>query len=189
MSLQGAPLPDFTLPYTQHAPGGQNGRVSFHGAGPSSGGAVPDSVGFEHRTKTSASFAGDALRGNWETGPVSDAFFTRENVQRIQAAIRKKVYDASGSKKYKIDDQSIDELTMIMRAMYLSYSKNTPYNIEGQVNELNEMVIKWCAPRILSEVEAYFHYLSDISTLPVPLPQPIHLSSAGTKSLPYKNMM
>jgi len=188
-SLQGAPLPDFTLPYTSHAPGGQNGRVSFHPAGaPSaSGRPVPDGAGFRYPTQTEVSFAGEALRGNWEKNAVSDAFFTRENVRRIQEALKKGVYEASGNKKYQISDQSTDELTVVMRGMYLQYSRNTPYNIEGQVQELNDMVVKWSVPRILSEIEGYYGYLKDISTLPVPLPQPIHLSSAGTRSLPYKN--
>ena len=188
-SLQGAPLPDFTLPYTQPAPGGQNGRVSFHPSVPAvsaSGRTVPDGAGFQHRTSVAPSFAGDALRGNWEKNAVSDAFFTRENVQRIQAAIRKGVYDASGPRKYEISDQSAEELTMIMRAMYLQYSKNSPYDVQGQISTLNDMVIKWCVPRILSEVDGYFHYLKDISTLPVPLAQPIHLSSAGSRSLAFK---
>lgn len=202
MSLQGAPLPDFTLPYAQPAAGGQNGRVSFyspaaHPSVPSSatdhavsasGRAVPDGAGFQHRTTVAPSFAGDALRGNWERTPVSDTFFTRENVQRIQAAIRKGVYDATPH-KYEISDQSVEELTMIMRAMYLQYAKNSPYDIQGQIMTLNDMVVKWSVPRILSEVQAYAHYLNDISHLPVPLPQPIHLSSAGTKSLPFKPMM
>jgi Family of unknown function (DUF5761) len=190
-SLQGAPLPDFTLPYTSHAPGGQNGRVSFHPAGaPSASGyTVPDEAGFQHRTQTEVSFAGSALRGNWEKTPLSDAFFTGENVRSIQAALRKGVYEASGPKKYQISDQSADEITMVMRAMYLQYAKNSPYNIQGQIQVLNDMVVKWSVPRILSEIEGYFGYLKDISTLPVPLPQPIHLSSAGTRSLPFKNQM
>lgn len=200
-SLQGAPLPDFTLPYTQPAAGGQNGRVSFyspaaHPSVPSSapavsasGRPVPDGAGFQHRTSVAPSFAGDAVRGNLEKNAVSEAFFTRENVQRIQTAIRKGVYDASGPRKYEISDQSAEELTMIMRAMYLQYSRNSPYNVQGQISELNDMVVKWCVPRILSEVQAYAHYLNDISHLPVPLPQPIHLSSAGTKSLPFKAPM
>lgn len=203
-SLTGAPLPDFEFPYTQSASGGQNGRVSFHTpssasatattslpstAGSASGRPIPDTAGFKHRTQTEISFAGDALRGNWERSPLSDAFFTRENVRRIQDAVRKGVYVASGSKKYEIDDQSADELTMIMRAMYLQYAKNSPYNLQGQLMELNRMVVEWSVPRILSEVEAHFHYIKDISTLPVPLPQPIHLSSAGTKSLPFKPPM
>ena len=188
-SLQGAPLPDFTLPYTSHAPGGQNGRVSFHPAGaPSaSGRPVPDGAGFRYPTETEVSFAGEMLRGNVERTPLSDAFFSRTNFDLLQQTIQAEVYRASGPKKYRIDRQDADELKTVARALFLQYAKHTPYNIEGQVKELNEMVVKWCVPRILSEVESYFHYLKDISTLPVPLPQPIHLSSAGTKSLPFRN--
>jgi hypothetical protein len=51
------------------------------------------------------------------------------------------------------------------------------------VNELNEYVINWSGPHILSAVDHYFYYLKDIDTLPVPMPQPVHLSSAGSKSL------
>jgi len=187
-SLQGAPLPDFTLPYAQPAPGGQNGRVSFHPAGaPSaSGRSVPDGAGFRYPTETEKNFAGEMLRGNTERTPLSDAFFSRSNFDLLQSTIQAEVYKASGAKKYRIDRQDTDELKTVARGLYLQYAKNSPYDIQGQVKELNEMVVKWCYPRILSEVEAYFHYLNDISTLPVPLPQPIHLSSAGTKSLPFK---
>jgi hypothetical protein len=186
MSLAGAPLPDFQLPYTQ-PPRNQNGRVSFEETPSATG--VPPSIGFQHRTQTEQNFAGDALRGNWERTPLSDAFFTSENVRKLQQAMRRGVYEASGTKQYLIDDQSVDELTMIMRAMYLQYAKNSPYNLQGQLLELNRMVVDWSVPRILSEIDGHFHYLKDISTLPVPLAQPVHLSSAGTKSLPFKPPM
>jgi hypothetical protein len=78
---------------------------------------------------------------------------------------------------------------MIMRGMYLQYAKNNPFNIEGQIEELNQLVIEWAAPRIISEIEQYQYYLNDISHLPIPLEKPISMSSAGTKSLPLRNMM
>jgi hypothetical protein len=205
MSLQGAPLPDFKLPYTQPAPGGQNGRVSFYSSGSSahpsvltsgsaptvsaSGRSVPDGAGFKYPTHTEQVFSGEMLRGNLERSPLSDAFFSRRNFDRLQEAIQAEVYRASGPKKYRIDRQDVDELKTIARALFLQYSKNSPFDIEGQVTTLNRMVIEWCAPRILSEIDAHLFYLNDISHLPVPLPQPIHLSSAGTKSLPFKNPM
>lgn len=198
-SLQGAPLPDFTLPYTQPAPGGQNGRVSFYPSGPAahpsvpavsaSGRTVPDEAGFKYPTTTEQVFSGEMLRGNTERTPLSDTFFSRRNFDRLQEAIQAEVYRASGPKKYRIDKQDTDELRMIARALYLQYAKHSPVDIEGQVAELNRMVVEWCYPRILSEIDAHFHYLNDISHLPVPLPQPIHLSSAGTKSLPFKPPM
>jgi len=187
MSSAGAPIPDFQLPYTAY--GSQNGRVNLNFQAGSSGDPVPDSAGFQYLTKTETSFAGDMLRGNWDHTALSDAFFTRTNADRIQAEIRKEVYRMSGPQKYVIDDQDVDELKMIMRAMYLQYAKNNTFNIEGQIQELNDIIIKWAAPRIMSEIEAYNYYLNDISHLPVPLAQPMSMSSAGTKSLPFQPMM
>ena len=184
----GAPISDFSLPYTSKAVGGQNGRINFSVTpGPGVGGtSVPDTAGFTHSTQVEKSFMGDMLRGNWDKNDVAQAFFTANNVARIQAAVRKEVYTRSGSKKYVIDDQSVDELKMILRGIYLQYAKNNPFNVEGQVNDLNELIIDWCVPRILSEVDHYFFYLNDISHLPVPLTQPMNMSSSGTRSLPLQ---
>jgi hypothetical protein len=188
MSQTGAPLPDFQLPYTAYGQGGQNGRVNL-----SSETGTPNPLtklpGFQHQTQTEVNFSGDMLRGNWEHTALSDAFFSRTNAQRIQKEITREVYRRSGPKKYQIDDQDVDELKMIMRGMYLQYAKNNPFNIEGQIKELNNMVIEWSAPRIISEIEQYQYYLNDISHLPIPLEKPISMSSAGTKSLPLRNMM
>lgn len=185
----GAPIPDFQLPYTAYAFGGQNGRVNL-AAPPASanagGTSVPDSVGFTVPTKSEKSFVGDMLRGNWDKNPVADMFFTATNSAHIQASIRKAVYTRSGPKHYVIDDQSIDELKMIMRGIYLQYAKNNPFDVQGQVNELNDIVIEWCIPRILSEVDHYQYYLKDISHMPIPMSQPMNMSSAGSRSLPLQ---
>jgi len=181
--------PEFQLPYTAYGRGGQNGRVNLAADPSAAGRTVPDSAGFSYPKQTEVSFAGDMLRGNWEHTPLSDAFFTRGNAVVIQAAIKSEVYRMSGPKKFQIDDQDVDELKMIMRAMYLQYAKNHPFNIEGQIQELNKMVVDWAAPRIVSEIEHYAYYLNDISHLPVPLEKPLNMSSAGSKSLPYRPQM
>jgi hypothetical protein len=185
------PLSDFQLPYTEYALNGQNGRINFSTATGGSEGAggqfkVP---GFEYGKKAEANFVGDMLRGNMAPSEVAMAFFTTCNVELLQEAIRKEVYKRSGPKKYVIDDQDVDELKMIMRAMYYQYAKNNTFDIAGQVRDLNKLVIDWSAPRILSEVDHYHYYLNDISHLPVPLMQPVSMSSAGAKSLPYQPFM
>ena len=175
--------PGFVLPNTNPLPvGGMNGRVNL--SAPPSAGGDANVPGFSHRTTTEKIFATDAMRGNWEVNALSQAFFSKENAQAIQNAIRKAVYDRSGPKKYIIDDQSADELTIIMRTMYLQYAQNLPYDIVGQVADLNEKVVNWSAPHILSAVDHYNYYLNDISHMPVPLSRSVSLSSAGTKSLP-----
>ena len=178
------------LPNTNPSPvGGMNGRVNLSAPSGPGGAGSAEVPGFSHRTTTESVFATDALRGNWEVTPLSQAFFSKDNATSLQASIRKAVYDLSGPKQYLIDNQSADELTIIMRTMYLQYSQNLPYDLPGQVAELNEKVIKWSAPHILSAVDHYHYYLKDISHMPVPLARSVHLSSAGTKTLPQNQFI
>ena len=172
-SSAGAPIPDFQLPYTAYSPNGQNGRVNLNAVPNAGGSSVPDSAGFTFPKQTEVNFASDMLRGNWDHTALSDTFFTRKNVDIIQTAIQKDVYRISGPKKWAIGPQDVDEIKMIMRAMYLQYAKNNSFNIEGQLEELNQLVIKWSVPRIMSEIEQYNYYLNDISHLPIPIQQPM----------------
>jgi hypothetical protein len=134
-------MSNLVLPNTNPAPkNGMNGRVNLSEA-PSAGGHA-EVPGFSYRTSAERSFATDALRGNWEV-TLAKAFFSEKNMQAVQNAIRKAVYEKSGPKKYVIDDQSADELTIIMRTMYLQYAQNLPYDIPGQVTDLNEKVLNW----------------------------------------------
>jgi len=176
---------DFILPQTANAAGGRNGRVA--GAGDFSNEiGIP---GFATQTAVEKDFQNDMLRGNWEKTPVSNAFFSAENIERIQQLIRKAVYDRSTPKGYVIDKQSVDELKIIMRAIYYQYARNLPTAVLEQVADLNSKVVEWSVPHILSAVDHYQIYIKDISHLPVPLEQPQHLSSAGTKTLPMNPFM
>jgi len=186
-SLLGTP-PDFTLPGTNN-PAGQNGRVTFSPTAFSN--SYAGLPGFETQIAVEPDFQADMLRGNWESTPISTAFFSSQNVEILQDGIRRAVFDRSKG-KYTIDKQSVDELKIIMRAMYYQYSRNMPTNVAGiqqQVNDLNLKVIDWSAPHILSAVDHYHYYLKDISNLPVPMQHPQSLSSAGTKSLPLQPFM
>ncbi len=170
----------YSLPmtYTQE---GANGRINL--SAPAGASAITQTIpGFGYLTKSETSFQGDMLRGNWEKNALSDSFFSSRNVETIQNAIRKGVYAASGSKGYVIDNQSVDELKIIMRSIYLQYARNSPHDIPGQVNDLNRRVIEWSVPNILSAVDSYQYYLQDIQSLPVPLARSVHMSRAGTKS-------
>ncbi len=164
-----------------------NGRVNL--SAPASAGGHSEVPGFSYRTTAEKSFAVDALRGNWEVTELAKTFFSDQNARVIQNGIRKAVYDKSGSRQYVIDDQSMDELTIIMRTMYLQYAQNVPNDIAGQVLDLNEKVLNWSVPHIMSAVDHYNYYLNDISHMPVPLARSVHLSSAGTKTLPLNPFM
>lgn len=194
------------MPFTSYQPGQPNGRINLN-APPSAGGAgflnagesgssaigngyLADSFpGFGYQKKSEVNFQDDMLRGNWSSNKLSAAFFSRENVQAIQNLIRKDVFQKSQPKGYVIDDQSVDELKIIMRALFLQYAKNLPHDIPGQIAELNQRVADWSVPHILSAVDHYQYYLKDIQSLPVPLAQPVLLSRAGTKSKPLDPFM
>lgn len=139
--------------------------------------------GFAYATQASSSAHQEGIRGNLEATPLNSAFFSSANFQIIQNAIRHGVYVKSGE---IIDPVSSDDLFIVMRSLYLQYSRNLPYKIKEQIAELNDRVVAWCLPKILAEVSMYKTYAKDISTLPVPLTHPVNQSSAGTKSLPFK---
>ena len=158
-------LPDFELPLTNYGLNGENGRVNLTVRKSAGGPAPSDFPGYQYQRTSEPEFQTDMLRGNWEESAVSQP------------------------KGYVIDNQSVDELKMIMRAIYYTYSRNLPFDTEGQVAELNGRVTEWSVPHILSAVDHHVYYLQDISHLPVPLQQPMNLSRAGTRTKPFVSFM
>ena len=155
-----------------------NGRVNFGRAGVTPASQLP---GFDYRTTTVQSEADDAIRGNVTATPLNQTFFSPANVQIVQNKLRRDVYDRSGG-EFLIDNQSVEELLTVMRAMYLQYGKNQPTRIREQIEELNQLVADWAVPKIVAECSMHKTYLHDIQNLPVPLQQPVFLSQKGTKS-------
>lgn len=155
------------------------GRVDLNGGT----GDVAHVRGFEYSTTPSSSAPTIGIRGNREANILNQTYFSAPNFQIIQNAIRKSVYDKTGE---VIDPVGSDDLFMVMRAIYLQYGRNLPTQIREQIEELNERVVTWCVPKIVAEVNMYKTYKKDISSLPVPLAHPANQSSAGTRSLPFK---
>lgn len=128
----------------------------------------------------------DALNGGWESTPLSKAFFSKENINIIQNGIRAGVYNMS-NQQYVIGTQSYDELKIIMRAIFLQHSVNLATNLSQQINDLNQMVLEYCVPRVFGEAKGYMKYVYDASTLAVPMARP--LSSNKEKILELKRFM
>ena len=180
---------DFSLPFTNYGQNGENGRVNLT-VKMSAGGQAPETfAGYQYQRTSEENFENDMLRGNWETSPISVGFFSKENITSIQNQIRKTVFERSQPKSYVIDTQSVDELKIVMRAMYYQYARNLPFNISEQIKELNDRVVVWTVPHILSAVDHYYYYLNDISHLPVPMEQPMNVNRSGTKSKPVGDFM
>jgi hypothetical protein len=126
----------------------------------------------------------EAMQGNWTNTPLSVAFFSSSNQQILQNGLRAGVYRMSQG-KYVIGQQSSDDLKIVMRGIYLQYSLNSPDNLTGQIQRLNDLVLNYCVPKIYSEAKGYLTYLKDASTLVIPLSTPIN-TVAYDKTLELK---
>lgn len=112
--------------------------------------------------------------------PVSELFFSKHNISVLQQGLRYSVFKKTGK---TIDNQSENELLIIMRSIYLQYAKHMPYNIIMQVKSLNSKVLDYAVDRVSGEVKQYFDYKHHASTLPIPLEHAKNVSPVGTKVL------
>lgn len=140
---------------------------------------------FEEEKKDPNSFNKEAIRNIHINNPISTIFFSQQNIDALQEAIRYQVYKKS-CKQHIIDKQSETELFIIMRAYYLQYAEHKPHSILDQIKDLNRMVIEYCVPKILNEISIYTHYKNDIQQLPIPMERGAYSSSKGTKVLVNK---
>lgn len=164
---------DSAKPIPQYANGRVIGVFNLHGNG------------FEMFTKDGNdddSYKSSILYGQLEISPLSQVFFSNVNISRVQDLMRYRVWSASGG-KYQIGPQSVTELIVIMRAMYLQHGKFLPYQIPEQITELNRLVVEFALPKLLSEVQQLISYQKNLEYLPVPLAHPRNLSSKGTRTL------
>jgi hypothetical protein len=114
----------------------------------------------------------DALNGTWTNTPLSNAYFSSENIQIIQNGIRAGVYKLSKG-YYNIGNQNVDNLKIIMRSMFLQHSTNQPNFIMSQISALNNLVLEYCIKNIYSEAVAYMKYRRDASQMHEPISHPI----------------
>jgi len=113
---------------------------------------------------------------------LSDLYFSNDNINILQYGIRNRILNESNGEIF-IGRQSDDELKIIMRSIYYQYGKNLDNDIMGQIRDLNEKVLDWSIPRIISNMKQYNRYIQDISTMPVPLERAQLTSEKGTKSM------
>ena len=110
--------------------------------------------------------------GQWDETQLSKAYFSKENIQIIQNGIRLGVYQKSNN-QYVVAPQDCDALKIIMRSVFLQHATNQPQNISGQIYQLNKIVLDYCIFHVYSEAQSYIKFLHDVSTLAVPLSNPI----------------
>ena len=109
-----------------------------------------------------------ALNGELEERQLSKLYFSAENIQIIQNALKSGVFTLS-KERYKLPNQNVDNLKIVMRSFFLDYAKFHPDNITKQIEELNKLVIDYSVPKLYNEAVSYEKYCYDQSTMAKPL--------------------
>jgi hypothetical protein len=140
--------------------------------------ADPYNVEEDHYTKL-------ALR-QWKVCPskVAYEFFSVTNIKRVQKGIRREVYNRSYKKFRLVEDQNVLELLTAMIVVYNMYGKDLPYEVIRQVKILNNQLIQYIAPDVMTNLKQHYGYLDDIKNPINPLPLPINVNNAGRLQLP-----
>ena len=132
-----------------------------------------DKKGKDNKVRTAA------IRGIHDKTLLNQLYFSTKNIQN---KLRYTVYKMSNG-QFTIGDQNEEELAIIMRSIYLQYSKNLPDNITEQIRQLNNIVVDQTAPDLLSNVKQYIKYLEDANEPYKLMQRPQNVSSAGTRTL------
>lgn len=126
---------------------------------------------FEKTASTNrASTYSSVLKGVMEESVYSQVFFSQDNVQILQNTMRATIRERTG---YTIPPQSVEELMIIMRSIFLQYGQFYEQGITKEIERLNQYVLNFCIPQLQSSIQAYTFYLKEQANLPVPLGQPL----------------
>lgn len=126
--------------------------------------------------------------------PLTFLFFSKDNINNIQNIIKMMVYKQMN---YIVDNQSVIDLEIVMRSIFLAYSEH-PLLIDEkmpdaqkealfvqytkEVDRLNSLVINEVVPKICSQLQQYLVYLKDASTPIAPIPRSVNVNNAGQKT-------
>ncbi len=141
----------------------------------------------EHREKNKDQYRTTVLRGIFDRTKMTDLYFSEKNIQNIMNQIRYAVYLMSQGECI-IDEQPRTDLVVIMRSIYLTYCDNLPYNIKGQIKQLNDLVVKRTVPDLLSNAYQYIAYLEDANeSHRVLIHRPVNVNNTGIKTIEMGN--
>ena len=116
-------------------------------------------------------FQDNAIKGIHEETGLSEVYFSSNNISLLQSAIRYEVKLLTGK---VIDRQSTNELSIVMRSIYLQNGNPmvSSNSIKKEVVKLNTMVIDYCSEQISTQVQQHQGYIRKLTTLPIPIERP-----------------
>ena len=123
-------------------------------------------------------------RGIWKRTLLSDVFFSKENINNVDAMLRYAVYKLSKG-EYVLGKQNLFTLKIIMRGIFFQYALNLGNKfVKFEIERLNKIVIKRIAPDLLTRCTGYLNYLKEANEGHKSIiSRPVNVSSAGIKSL------
>ena len=127
-----------------------------------------------------SNYAREAVSKQIQNTPLSNLYFSANNINALQEGIRYKVFTQTNQ---TIGRQSDSELKIVMRGIFLQYARNNPGDTIGQVRELNGKVLDYAVPEVISNLRQYQKYLYDASTMPEPLARAPIATMKGSRSL------
>ena len=116
-------------------------------------------------------FSEYALKGIIQDTPLSDIFFSKQNIEGIQQTIRYKIFQEYGK---VIDYQSQNDVFVVMRSIFLQKGDSgvRSNQIKPHIRMLNDEVIQYCVGEIGVQLLQHENYLDKINNLPIPLEHP-----------------
>lgn len=106
-------------------------------------------------------------------GDLENSFFSKDNIDLINKQLILSVYNKT-NKQFLICSQKEADLLIVMRYVFIEYSRNLPYDIVNQIKDLNCKVVSEILPVVISNVDQKIGYLRDINTQPIGPPLPIN---------------
>jgi hypothetical protein len=137
---------------------------------------------------TSGAFT-DTVAGVAESSPLTDAYFSKRNIEYLQQQIIKQIKIQS-SGKYVIGRQNANELIVIMRSMFLQFQENLyivhPTEIKKyvdiEIEHLNKRVLDYTVPHIINSIEQYLESMRIRRQGVLPLDRAVNTSVQGTRT-------
>ena len=121
------------------------------------------------------------MTGTFSKNKLSELYFSQSNIDFLQDAMIEGIYKLTNGTR--INRQSEDELMIVMRSIYLQFSKNLPTHIDKQVYDLNKKVLTYCIKNVHENIKQYKGYIHDITKERDVLEMPQNVDIKGEKTL------
>jgi hypothetical protein len=118
-----------------------------------------------------------------EETPLSTLFFSTRNVLRVQCMLKEAVRKETGG-KIEIAEQDASDLQMSMQTIFDESSQNIQTGVAEQVAALDYAFVDKFLPIIITNIKQELGYRRDINQRPVPMDNPVNVSSRGKRTLP-----